>query len=85
MIETIPFPVNDPIMSYSPGSPEKESLKSKLEELKSTQIEIPLIIGGKEIKTGSTGACVMPHNHQHILATYHKAGEKEVQRRTRLR
>jgi len=78
MIETIPVPVNEPIMSYSPGSPEKKSLKSKLEELKSTQIEIPIIIGGDEIKTGTTGTCVMPHNHQHVLATYHKAGEKEV-------
>ena len=41
-------------------------------------IEIPLIIDGKEIKTGDTGNCVMPHNHQHVLATYHKAGETEV-------
>ena len=78
MTETIPLPVNEPIMSYSPGSPEKESLKNKLEELKSTQVEIPLIITGKEIKTDITGTCVMPHNHQHVLATYHKAGEKEV-------
>ena len=78
MPETIPLPVNEPIMSYSPGSPEKESLKNKLEELKSTQVEIPLIITGEEIKTGTTGTCVMPHNHQHVLATYHKAGEKEV-------
>jgi len=78
MTETIPLPVNEPIMSYSPGSPEKESLKNKLEELKSTQVEIPLIITGEEIKTGTTGTCVMPHNHQHVLATYHKAGEKEV-------
>ena len=78
MTETIPVPVNEPIRSYAPGSTEKESLKSKLKELKSTLVEIPLIIGGKEIKTGTTGTCVMPHNHRHVLATYHKAGEKEV-------
>ena len=78
MTETIPVPVNEPIRSYAPGSPEKESLKSKLKELKSTLVEIPLIIGGKEIKTGTTGTCVMPHNHRHVLATYHNAGEKEV-------
>ena len=78
MTETIPDPTNEPIRSYAPGSPEREALKRKLEELKSTQVEIPLIIGGKEIKTGVTGTCVMPHNHKHVLATYHKAGEKEV-------
>ncbi len=78
MTETIPDPINEPIRSYAPGSPEREALKRKLEELKSTQVEIPLIIGGKEIKTGVTGTCVMPHNHKHVLATYHKAGEKEV-------
>ena len=78
MTGTIPDPTNEPIRSYAPGSPEREALKRKLEELKSTQVEIPLIIGGKEIKTGVTGTCVMPHNHKHVLATYHKAGEKEV-------
>ena len=78
MTETIPDPINEPIRSYAPSSSEREALKRKLEELKSTQVEIPLIIGGKEIKTGVTGTCVMPHNHKHVLATYHKAGEKEV-------
>ena len=78
MTEAIPDPTNEPIRSYAPGSPEREALKRKLEELKSTQVGIPLVIGGKEIKTGVTGTCVMPHNHKHVLATYHKAGEKEV-------
>ncbi len=71
-------PVNEPVKSYSPGSSERESLKSKLTELKSTQIEIPLIIGGKEIYTGDLGKCIIPHNHQHVLAEYHKVGKKEV-------
>ena len=70
--------INEPIKDYKPGSPEKISLKKKIEELKSQKIEIPIIINGKEIKTGNTGNCVIPHNHNHILATYHKAGEKEV-------
>ncbi len=78
-IVTVPIAGNEPIKSYAPRSPEKESLKSKITELKSTQIEIPLIIGGKEIKTGNTATCVIPHDHQHILATYHLAGESEVQ------
>ena len=75
---TIREAVNEPIKDYKPGSPEKASLKSKLEELKSQKIDIPIIIGGKEIRTGNTGKCVMPHNHQHILATYHKSSEKEI-------
>jgi len=75
----IPKPENEQIKSYAPGSPEKISLKAKITELKSTHIEIPIIIGGEEIKTGNTGNCVIPHNHQHILGTFHKAGEKEIQ------
>ncbi|NOZ07728.1 MAG: L-glutamate gamma-semialdehyde dehydrogenase [FCB group bacterium] len=78
-IITSPPAVNEPIRGYVPGSPERMSLKTKLTELKSTTLEIPLIIGGKEIKTGRTGTCRMPHDHQHVLATYHKAGAKEVQ------
>ncbi|MBC8322296.1 MAG: L-glutamate gamma-semialdehyde dehydrogenase [Candidatus Marinimicrobia bacterium] len=76
---TIPKPVNEPIKDYAPGSPEKETLLSKLEEMSSHTIDIPLIIGGEEIRTGKTSNCVMPHDHVHILASYHQAGEKEVQ------
>ncbi|WGS64832.1 L-glutamate gamma-semialdehyde dehydrogenase [Marinitoga aeolica] len=71
-------PKNEPILSYAPGSKEREELKEKLGELSSKEIEIPLIIGGKEIKTGNLGKCVMPHDHNHILAHYHMAGEKEI-------
>jgi len=70
--------VNEPILSFAAGSPERASLQAKYDEMATQTIEIPLIIDGKEIKTGDTGNCVMPHNHQHILATYHKAGETEV-------
>ena len=70
--------VNEPIKEYLPGSSEKASLKAKLEELKSQTFDIPIIINGQEIRTGNTGNCVMPHNHQHVLATYHKAGEEEI-------
>ena len=75
---TVPKAVNEPIKSYAPGTPEKSELIDKLTELKSTEIEIPLIIGGKEVKTGRITECVMPHNHQHVLARYHQAGKKEV-------
>ena len=76
---TIPLPPNEPIKSYAPGTPERVELKSKLAEMRSQQIEIPLIIGGKEIRTGKTGKCVLPHNHGTVVGTYHQAGEKEVQ------
>ena len=70
--------VNEPILSFAAGSPERASLQAKYDEMATQTIEIPLIIDGKEIKTGNTGNCVMPHNHQHVLATYHNAGETEV-------
>ncbi len=72
------MPQNEPILSYAPGTGERELLKQELERQASTQIEIPLIIGGKEVRTGDTANVVMPHDHQHVLATYHKAGEAEV-------
>ena len=77
-MSSIPKPINEPIRNYEPGSPEKASLKEKLAELSQKEIEIPLIIGGQEILTGDTGKCIMPHNHGHVLATFHQAGEKEV-------
>ena len=70
--------VNEPILSFAAGSPERASLQAKYDEMATQTIEIPLIIGGQEIKTGDTGNCVMPHSHQHVLATYHKTGETEV-------
>ena len=70
--------VNEPIKSYAAGSPERASLQAKYDEMAAQTIEIPLIIGGQEIRTGDTENCVMPHDHQHVLATYHKTGETEA-------
>ena len=75
----VPNPVNEPVRAYGKGSSEKASLKAKLEELSNQKFDIPIIIGGKEIRTNDTANCVMPHNHNHVLATYHQAGEKEIQ------
>jgi len=75
----VPLPTNEPVKAYKPGSPEREELKKKINELKSKQIEIPLIIGGEEIRTGNTEEIRIPHNHSHILGVYHKAGKKEVE------
>lgn len=72
-------PSNEPIYPYSPGSIEKREIKEKLKELTGKQIEIPLIIGGKEVKTGDLGKCIIPHENSKILGHYHKAGKKEVE------
>lgn len=78
-IVQIPQPVNEPVKAYGPGSPEKASLKGKLVEMLGERIEIPLIIGGREVRTGRTATAVCPHDHGHVLATFHLAGPKEVQ------
>ncbi len=71
-------PKNEPYFSYAPGTPQRESLKKRLKELKSDIIEIPAIINGKEVRTSDTLDVTMPHNHKHKLATLHLCGEKEV-------
>ena len=76
----VPQPTNEPIRSYAPGSPEKRSLKAKLAEMRGREIEIPLVIGGEEVRTGKLGSCIVPHYHAHVLARYHKAGKAEVER-----
>ena len=75
---TVPEPINEPAKGYLPGSPERASLKAELERQSQTVVEIPIIIGGKEYKTGNMGTVVMPHDHGHVLAKYHIAGEKEL-------
>jgi 1-pyrroline-5-carboxylate dehydrogenase len=71
-------PHNEPLEQYAPGSPARARIKAELARQAGTEIEIPLIIGGKEIRTGKTGKVAMPCDHRHVLATYHKATEKEV-------
>ncbi len=75
----IPFPQNEPVLSYAPGTPERQKIKDALEELQSKQIEVPLIIGGKEVRTGNLAKISCPHDHSIQLGSYHKAGAKEVQ------
>ncbi len=71
-------PQNEHTLTYAPGCKERKALNGELDRLSSEVQDIPLIIGGKEIRTGNTGKVVMPHDHQHVLATYHKAGEVEI-------
>lgn len=71
-------PQNEPVQQYLKGSKERELLITELDKLSSGTMDIPLIIGGQEVRTGKTAKIVMPHNHKHVLAIYHQASEKEV-------
>src|SRR6266581_1714317 len=75
----VPIPVNDPVRGYETGSSDRQALKKKIRAMSAERIEIPLLIGGKEVRTGDTGTQVMPHRHGHVIATWHKAGSKEVE------
>ena len=77
-IVKIPTPVNEPVLGYAPGSPERASLERRLQEMGSETLDIPLIIGGEEVRTGNTATAVSPHDHGKVLANYHQAGEAEV-------
>lgn len=74
----VPKPINEPVLGYNPGSPEKAELKAKLAELRNKVLDIPLVIGGKEIRTGNSGDCRCPHNHDHLLGRYSKGNATHV-------
>jgi 1-pyrroline-5-carboxylate dehydrogenase len=74
----VPRPENDPNLSYAPGTPARTELKARLEKMAAETVDIPIIIGGKEIRTGSTEKVVMPHKHGHVLGTFHKATAEHV-------
>ena len=77
-IRRVPPAVNEPVRSYAPGSPERTALKQRLASMATERIEIPIIIGGKEYRTGEMAQAVMPHAHQHVLADWHKATAEHV-------
>jgi len=74
----VPAPVNEPILAYAPGSKERELLKAALAEGRSSAIEIPMYIAGKEIHTSNKGKITPPHDHQHILAHFSKGDKSHV-------
>lgn len=75
----VPVAVNEPVKNYAPGSPERAALKDRLKSMANERPDIPLVIGGEEIRTGETATVVMPHNHKHVLADWHKASSKHVE------
>ncbi|MBL4771511.1 MAG: L-glutamate gamma-semialdehyde dehydrogenase [Planctomycetes bacterium] len=75
---TPPAPVNEPIRSYAPDSPETASLKKRLQAMSQEVVDVPIIIGGEEIRTGNTGQSIVPHKHRHVLAQFHQADASHV-------
>jgi 1-pyrroline-5-carboxylate dehydrogenase len=76
----VPEPHNEPVLGYEPGSPERDELRRRLDDLSGQRLEIPLVIGGEEVATGDTFEAVMPHKRGHVLADVHKGGAAEVER-----
>ena len=74
----MPPPVNEPVRSYAPGTPERAELKARLDSMSAEQADIPIVVGGREIRTGDTAQIVMPHAHQHVLGTWHAATTEHV-------
>jgi 1-pyrroline-5-carboxylate dehydrogenase len=73
-----PMPVNEPVLSYAPGSKEKLALKAALKELKSTKIDVPMYIGSEEVRTGNTMEIRPPHERRHLLGQFHIGEAKHV-------
>jgi len=75
----VPIAINEPIKTYAPGSPERDEVLSMYKKMYDETIEVPLYINGKDIKTKDTATMSPPHDHKHILGTYHKAKKKHVE------
>ena len=73
-----PKAVNEPVLTYAPGTPQRASIKAKLAEMAGQRLDIGSIIGGREVRTGATTQAVMPHCHRHVLADVHMGGPDEA-------
>ena len=75
----VPVAVNEPVKGYAPGSPERKEVSETYKKMYNSTVEVPLYINGKEVTTGDTGTMSPPHDHQHILGSYHKAEKRHVE------
>jgi 1-pyrroline-5-carboxylate dehydrogenase len=74
----VPVPINEPVRTYAPGSPERRAIKARLASMANERVDIPLFIGGEEIRTGNVKQAVMPHDYRHVLGDWHCATEAHV-------
>ena len=79
-IPRVPAPKNEPVFSYAPNTPERTELKEALRRASSERVDVPLVIGGKQVRTGKTSEIRMPHRHAHLLGTYHEADSAQVEK-----
>ena len=75
----VPIAINEPVKSYAPGSPEREAVLAEYKAMINSQIDVPLYINGKDIKTDNTRTMSPPHDHQHIVGTYHLAEQTHIE------
>jgi 1-pyrroline-5-carboxylate dehydrogenase len=77
-IYNVPTPINEPVKSYAPGSPERAELKKMLADLRAVELDIPMYIGGAEVRSENKSRLSPPHDHQHTLGHFHKSGKEHV-------
>ncbi|EMQ95621.1 L-glutamate gamma-semialdehyde dehydrogenase [Xanthomarina gelatinilytica] len=75
----VPIAVNEPVKSYAPGSPEREAVLKAYKEMYNSQVDVPMYINGKDVKTGNTRTMSPPHDHKHIVGTFHLAEKSHVE------
>ena len=78
-IVELPPVENEPVRSYAPGTPERVELRERLTEMQAERLDIPCVIGGREVRTGNTFEAVMPHRKDHVLADVHEGAAAEVE------
>ena len=78
-IFNVPVAANEPIYDYAPGSPEREALLASYKAQFNAQMDVPMYIGGEEVRTGNTGNLTPPHDHQHVIGTFHKGDASHVE------
>ncbi|MGB0949642.1 MAG: aldehyde dehydrogenase family protein, partial [Marinirhabdus sp.] len=83
----VPLAINEPVLDYAPGSPERERVAKAYKKMYNSKVDVPLYINGEHVKTGDTATMAPPHDHKHILGTYHRAKKKHIEKaiRTALR
>ncbi len=79
-IFSVPPPVNEPVLAYAPGSPERAALQERLATMGAERVHLPMVIGGERVESGTTFQAVMPHDHGHVLADVERGGADHVGR-----
>ncbi len=75
----VPYPKNEPVLSYAPGSKERAALKKAVEAARAQVLDIPMYIGAEEVRTGNKRTLTPPHDHQHVLGHFHEGDRSHVE------